>query len=71
MAGWNVKCPHCSQTIRHSDIPDTFTNYFWPERPSLPEDGQSMTCEGCGKTSLYKRNDLTFDGKSSNTAALD
>jgi endogenous inhibitor of DNA gyrase (YacG/DUF329 family) len=60
MASWVVKCPHCGKTFHHSTIEDTFRNFFWPEKPMLPEEGQSLACKDCGKESVYTRTDLRY-----------
>jgi len=60
MASWNVTCPHCGKTFHHSTIEDTLRNQLWLEKPQLPKEGQSLACKNCGKKSVYKRTDLTY-----------
>jgi endogenous inhibitor of DNA gyrase (YacG/DUF329 family) len=60
MASWNVTCPHCAKEFEHSPIEDTLENYFLPEKPKVPLEGQSLVCKNCGKESVYEWSNLTY-----------
>jgi hypothetical protein len=60
MASWNVTCPHCAKEFEYSAIKDTIANYFVPEKPEVPEEGQSLVCKNCGKESIYKWPNLKY-----------
>jgi endogenous inhibitor of DNA gyrase (YacG/DUF329 family) len=60
MASWTLKCPNCDSNFVHSSIEDTFENYFWPKRPTVPDDGIKMDCPECGKSATYQTDDLRY-----------
>jgi len=60
MASWNVTCPHCDKPFEHSAIENTLKNYFLPEKPEFSKEGQSLVCKNCGKESVYRQTDLTY-----------
>jgi len=41
-------------------IENTLRNRLSLEKPEVPKEGQSLTCKNCGKQSVYKRTDLTY-----------
>jgi phage terminase large subunit GpA-like protein len=60
MASWVVKCPHCDNKFEHSAIKNTLANYFLPERPKFPAEGQPLICKNCGKEYVYQQTDLKY-----------
>jgi DNA-directed RNA polymerase subunit RPC12/RpoP len=60
MASWALKCSNCGEMFTHSPIPDDITNYFWPAKPSFPQDGMKLDCPHCGQNANYQASDLTY-----------
>jgi len=60
MASWNVTCPHCGKAFEHSAIENTLKNYYFPQKPKFPKEGQSLVCKNCGKESVYQQEDITY-----------
>jgi DNA-directed RNA polymerase subunit RPC12/RpoP len=60
MASWVVRCASCSSILPHSTIEDGLENYFLPIKPTLPEEGQTMSCPHCGHSAIYQTSDLRY-----------
>jgi predicted RNA-binding Zn-ribbon protein involved in translation (DUF1610 family) len=60
MARWVFECSNCGSAIHHSKIPDTLESFYFPVRPTIAEEGVSMTCPDCGTTDVYSQEHLRF-----------
>jgi hypothetical protein len=63
MARWALTCKHCGLTFEHSRIPDTFVNFFFPEKPQFPSKGLEFECTHCKKRAIYGAVDLRFQSE--------
>ena len=69
MARWVLRCLNCSKTFVHSEIKDTLANFFSPATPTFPEGGQTLTCTHCGRESVFRQTDLTYQREPAKGAA--
>ena len=58
MSHWVLSCPACYTVFNHSEIPPrSQTEPFdplWPRKPDFPENGMSLTCPHCQKSSVFR-----------------
>lgn len=60
MASWVLRCPHCNEKFLHSEIENTFANFFDPQKPKFPKGGQNLECVNCGRAAVYQQSDLIY-----------
>ena len=64
MPSWNLTCQNCSESFTHSKIEGgNLANYFVPQKPEFPEEGQELQCPNCNTKAQYQRTDLRYDSK--------
>lgn len=51
-----LSCPECNYQFTHDEISiGVLANSSWLDQPDLPKAGISLGCPGCGKNSIYQR----------------
>jgi hypothetical protein len=64
MPSWNLTCQSCSKRFTHSKIEaGNLANYFVPQKPEIPAQGQELQCPHCNTKAQYQRTDLRYDSK--------
>jgi hypothetical protein len=60
MCKWLLFCKLCHKSFPHSEIRSSLANYFMPEKPEFPAEGQALECPNCKATFNYSRGDLRY-----------
>jgi hypothetical protein len=55
----DFRCKQCNRWFVHAAIEDTFENFYFPVRPTIPKEGLLKACPHCGHESVYQRHELT------------
>jgi hypothetical protein len=63
MAAWVLECVNCRNRFEYSKIDDAgIVNYFLPQKPAMPAQGQEVICPQCGSAGQYYFFDLLYRG---------
>jgi DNA-directed RNA polymerase subunit RPC12/RpoP len=63
VAAWGLRCRNCGSTFVHSQIEDTIENYYFPPRPTVPDDGIKIDCPHCGENATYLSKDFVYQSE--------
>jgi hypothetical protein len=48
----------------HSKIEEgNLSNYYYPQKPVFPAEGQELECPNCNAKAQYQQSDLRYDSK--------
>jgi len=61
MAHWLLGCPECNKDFMYTEVPlDIGVFACSGVKPEFPDCGLSVVCPNCQISSIYKRNQLTY-----------
>ncbi len=60
MAIWVLACKRCGETFAYCEIGESLLDYFFPQKPEMPPEGEERQCPVCRGKSNYVRYELMF-----------